>query len=69
MPISGVEMTKSEPLESVYGEYAGRFEKCLRMTTYPLAIKMLEKEEDIPVLAKSPLRDIGCHLRILTHFQ
>jgi uncharacterized protein (DUF169 family) len=62
MPITGVDMTKSEPLQAVYGEYAERLEKFLRMATYPLAIKMLAKEEEVPKLAKSPLRDLGCHL-------
>ncbi len=62
MPITGVDMTLSEPLQPSYREYAEGFEKYLRMATYPLAIKMLQREEDIPVLAKSPLRDLGCHL-------
>ena len=62
MPITGLKMTTSEPFEPVYQEFAERFERCLRMSTYPLAVKMIEKEEDIPKLAKRPVRDLGCHL-------
>jgi len=62
MPITGLKMTTSEPFEPVYQEFAERFERCLRMSTYPLAVKMIEKEEDIPKLAKRPLKDLGCHL-------
>lgn len=55
-------MTTCEPLESAYRKYAEQFEKVLRMSTYPLAVKMLEKDGDIPKLAKRPLRDFGYHL-------
>ena len=55
MPITGLKMTTSEPLEPVYRKLAERFEKCLRPSSYPLAVKMLEREEDIPKLAKRPL--------------
>ena len=62
MPIIGATLTTCDPMKPVYGEYAEHFEKLLRMSTYPLAVKMLERDEDIPKLAKRPLRDFGCHL-------
>ena len=62
MPIIGATLTTCEPLKPIYREYAERFEKLLRMSTYPLAVKMLEKDEDIPKLAKRPLRDFGHHM-------
>ncbi len=62
MPIIGADMTTSEPVKPAYREYAEHFEKLLRMTTYPMAVKMLAKDEDIPKLAKRPLRDFGYHL-------
>lgn len=40
-------------------EYAEELERRLRLRTYPLAIKMIEREEDIPQGAKRPLRDFG----------
>ena len=62
MPITGVNMTTCEPLTPVYHEYAEYLDRQLRMSTYPLAIKMLISDEEIPELAKRPLRDLGCHL-------
>lgn len=62
MPIVGATMTTSEPLKPVYHEYAERLEKLLRMSTYPLAVKMLVRVEDIPDLAVKPLRDFGHHM-------
>jgi len=62
MPIQGAVMTQSEPMKSCYPEFADRLERLLRMSSYPLAVKMLRKEEDIPSLAKRPLRDFGYHL-------
>ena len=62
MPIIGAGMTKSEPRRPIYREYAAHFEKLLRMSTYPLAVKMLEKDADIPEMAKRPLKDFGYHL-------
>lgn len=62
MPVTEPMMTECEPLKPVYREYAERFEKLLRMSTYPLAVRMLEGDEDIPEPAKRPLRDFGCHL-------
>ena len=53
---------RREPLKAAYREWGERFEKLLRMSEYPLAVKMVEKDEDIPDSAKRPLRDFGCHL-------
>ncbi len=36
-------------------------ERKLRLKTYPIAIKMIEKESEIPAGAKRPLRDLGTH--------
>lgn len=43
----------------VLREYAESLEKLLRLKTFPLAVKLLEKEEDIPEGAKRPKRDYG----------
>ena len=40
-------------------EYTETLEKLLRLKTYPLAIKLVEKEEDIPEGAVRPKRDCG----------
>ena len=39
-------------------------ERLLRLKTYPVAVKMLEKEEDIPHGAKKPMKDLGYHLSL-----
>jgi len=53
----------------VYHEYGEELERELRLKTYPLAIKMLEKESDIPEGATRPLRDMGSHLSMCQAFQ
>jgi uncharacterized protein (DUF169 family) len=40
-------------------EYADQIEKHLRLISYPLAVKLLKVEEDIPEGAKRPKRDFG----------
>jgi uncharacterized protein (DUF169 family) len=40
-------------------EKAIEIEKLLRLRTYPLALKMLAKEEDVPAGAKRPFKDMG----------
>ena len=40
-------------------EYGEEFQKRLRLRTFPLAIKMLEKEEDIPEGAVRPKKTSG----------
>ena len=42
---------------NVFNEYAKRIEEQIRPTSYPLAIKLLESEEDIPEGARRPKKD------------
>lgn len=44
---------------NIIHEYADTLEKLLRLKTYPLAIKLLEKGEDVPDGAKRPVKDYG----------
>jgi len=46
-------MTAAEPLRPVYVEWADRLERLLRLSAFPLAVKMCEKDEEIPELAGS----------------
>jgi len=46
----------------VFHEYGEELERRLRLKTFPIAVKMLEKEEDIPSGATRPKRDLGFHL-------
>jgi uncharacterized protein (DUF169 family) len=43
-------------------EAAGAMEAILRLQTYPLAIKMLKDEGEVPEGAKRPVKDLGHHL-------
>jgi uncharacterized protein (DUF169 family) len=45
-----------------YNKYGEELEKALKLKTYPIAVKMLEKEEDIPEGAMRPKKDRGYHL-------
>ena len=45
-----------------FNSYGEELEKLLHLKTSPIAIKMLEKEEDIPKEAVRPKRDRGYHL-------
>ena len=45
-----------------YNGYGEELEKLLLLRTAPIAVKMLEKEEDIPKEAVRPKRDRGYHL-------
>ena len=45
-------------------KYAEEIERRLRLRTFPLAVKLLEKEEDIPENAIRPLRDWGYRLEL-----
>jgi len=49
------------PLLRDYGE---EFEGRLRLKTFPLAVKLVEKEADIPKGATRPIRDLGYHLSL-----
>jgi len=53
----------------VYREYGEELERRLRLKTFPLALKLLEKEEDIPDGAQRPLKDMGHHLSLCQAFQ
>ena len=46
----------------VFREYGKELEKRIRLQTFPLAVKTLEKESDIPEGAQRPMRDFGHHL-------
>ena len=50
---------------NVYGE---ELEKRLLLRTFPIAIKLLEKEKDIPKVAIRPKRDLGIHLGLCQGF-
>lgn len=45
-----------------YNSYGEDLNKLLRLPTSPIAVKMLEKEEDIPEGAIRPKKDYGYHL-------
>ena len=47
---------------NVFHSYAEELDKRLRLGTFPLAVKLLEKEGDIPQGAQRPVRDFGYHL-------
>ncbi len=42
-----------------FHDYARRIEEQLRLSSYPLAVKMLKTEDDIPPEAKRPTVDYG----------
>ncbi|MFH1087417.1 MAG: DUF169 domain-containing protein [Chloroflexota bacterium] len=52
-----------------YQQCGEELEKRVRLKTYPLAIKFLEKPEDIPAGAERPLRDLGSHLSACQSYQ
>jgi uncharacterized protein (DUF169 family) len=45
-----------------YNAYGEELENKLKLRSYPIAVKMLEKEDDIPEGAFRPKRDKGIHL-------
>lgn len=45
-------------------EYGDELERRLRLKTYPLALKLLETERDIPPEARRPMKDLGHHLSL-----
>ena len=57
-------MTELETLHK-YGE---ELEKRVHLKTFPLAVKLIEKEEDIPEGAVRPLRDLGYHMPLCQAF-
>jgi len=57
----------SQPNEwSGYGE---ELERRVRLKSFPLAVKVLKKEEDIPEEAQRPVRDLGHRLLLCQGFQ
>jgi len=52
----------------VWHEYGEELEKRIRLQNYPLAVKLLETEADIPQGAERPLRDFGYHLELCQGF-
>jgi uncharacterized protein (DUF169 family) len=50
-------------LEVLHG-YGEELERRLRLKTYPLALKLLERASDIPAGARRPLKDLGHHLSL-----
>lgn len=54
---------------SMYREYGEELERRLRLKTYPLAVKVLQREEDVPQGAQRPRRDLGHHLSLCQAFQ
>ena len=57
-------MTELEALHK-YGE---ELERRLRLKTFPLAVKLIEKEEDMPEEAVRPTRDLGYHMPLCQIF-
>ena len=53
---------------SLLRQYGEEFERRLRLKTFPLAVKLLEKETDIPEGAMRPIRDLGYHLSLCQGF-
>lgn len=49
-------------------KYGKDIEERLQLKTAPIAVKMLEKEADIPAGAKRPLKDLGYHLSLCQAF-
>ena len=49
-------------------KYGKEIDRRLRLQTFPLAVKLLEKEEDIPGAAQRPLRDLGYYLMVCQGF-
>ena len=53
---------------SILHEYGEELERRLRLQTYPLALKLLKREADIPEGAQRPLRDFGYHMDLCQAF-
>jgi len=43
----------------IYQEYGEELERRVRLKTFPIALKMLEEEKDVPEGAKRPMKDLG----------
>ncbi len=47
---------------SLYNQYGADLEKILRLKTSPIAVKMIENDDDIPDDAIRPKKDLGYHI-------
>ena len=56
------------PEYEIFHEYAQELERSLRLRTFPLAVKLLKGEEDIPERAQRPKKDFGYHLSLCQAF-
>jgi len=56
------------PTLSDFNRYGEELEKRLQLKTFPLALKMLKRERDIPEGAIRPKRDLGFHLALCQGF-
>lgn len=54
---------------NTWNEYGEELERRIRLKTSPLALKFLEKEEEIPEEAQRPMRDFGYHLSACQAYQ
>ena len=55
--------------QGYYEEYAEELESRVRLKTFPVAVRALETESEIPEGATRPLRDLGHHLSLCQSFQ
>jgi uncharacterized protein (DUF169 family) len=61
-PTSSQQKASRTPAISEFNQYGEELEKLLLLRTSPIAVKMLEKESDIPKGAIRPKKDRGYHL-------
>ena len=52
----------------IFHKYGEELEQRIRLQTFPLAVKLLKKEAEIPGGAERPLRDFGYHLPLCQGF-
>ena len=55
--------------QSVWNEYGEEIERRVRLKTFPLAVKFLKNEEDIPEEAQRPQRDLGQRMLLCQGYQ
>jgi len=61
-PVSSPQGEKGLSAISEFNRYGEELERLLILRTSPIAVKMLEKEADIPKGAMRPKKDRGCHI-------
>ena len=61
-PAQGQKEAKPMSTLAEFNKYGEELERSLMLRTSPIAVKMLEKESDIPKEAVRPKRDRKCHL-------